>query len=342
MMSFIKISSASKMDIVLHEEPTCEKHIKIMFSVTLIPFIKTKYYKIIPGFAFLIIASSVFSPAYYRNYYLDQPEINSIDLAIGTIVYAYLSYIYLDWEKNSCFEHTSVKRQDEIISQGFYWLFMIYWLYDGVIQFNNHQEPVVLIQVGNVFMSTAWFVYFSTSSLLYYYICIKLTQRSQSINLWMKSLKRTRPLIGDFFIAYKLHHKAIKSFGRSWNFIVVMGFIILTYHIPIDICNVFIQHRYTDIAGVVVKTTGLLWYTYNICRLNDMDNKVVSYLYKHNLYSKEEMKQIEKYAIYHELGLSFYGIKINGPLIVKLGLLTINLIIPTIYALISNKIIGQE
>jgi len=40
--------------------------------------------------------------------------------------------------------------------------------------------------------------------------------------------------------------------------------------------------------------------------------------------------------------LSFYGIKINGPLIIKLALLTINLIIPTIYALISNKIIGTS
>ncbi len=330
------------MELVLRDEPTCEKHIKIMFSVTLIPFIKTKYYKIIPGLAFLIILSSVFSPAYYPNYYTYQPEINCIDLAIGSIVYSFLSYKYIDWEKNSCFEHTSVRREDEIISQIFYWLFMLYWLYYGYVQFSIHQEPIILIQVGNVFMSTAWFVYFSTSSLLYYYICIKLAQRSQSINVWMKSLKRNRPVISDFFVAYKLHHKAIKSFGRAWNFIVVMGFIILTYHIPIDITSVFIQHRYNDIPGIVVKTTGLLWYTYNICRLNDMDNKVVTYLYKHNLYSKEEMEQIEKYALYHELGLSFYGIKINGPLIIKLALLTINLIIPTIYALITNEIIGTS
>jgi hypothetical protein len=330
------------MELTLREEPSCEKHIKTMFSITLIPFVKTKYYIALPGFAFLIIASSVFSPAYYPTYYLDQPEINCIDLAIGSIVYLFLSYKYLNWEQNSCFEHTSVKKEDEIISQIFYWLFMFYWLYYGYIQFSIHNDPIILIQIGNVFMSTAWFVYFSTSSLLYYYICIKLAQRSQSINVWIKTLKRDRPLIGDFFVAYKLHHKAIKTFGRAWNFIVVMGFIILTYHIPIDIFNVVIQHKYDDIAGIVVKSLGLLWYTYNICRLNDMDNKVVSYLYKHNLYSKEEMEQIEKYAIYHELGLSFYGIKINGPLIIKLALLTINLIIPTVYALISNQIIGTS
>jgi hypothetical protein len=177
--------------------------------------------------------------------------------------------------------------------------------------------------------------------LLYYFICIKLAQRTQSINDWLKAIKRSRPSLEDFYAAYKIHHKAIKVFGRNWNFIVVMGFIILTYHIPIDLLNVLVNHKYTDVAGIIVKALGLGWYTYSICRLNDTANKVVPYLYKHGLYGTEEMAAIEKYAIYHELGLNFYGIRISGPLIIKLGLLVINLVIPTIYALISNKLIGQ-
>ena len=52
------------------------------------------------------------------------------------------------------------------------------------------------------------------------------------------------------------------------------------------------------------------------------------------------MLMIEKYTKYHELGLNFYGIKITGSLIIRIGLLFINLIIPTIYALVSNKLIG--
>jgi hypothetical protein len=313
-----------------------------MFNLTGIPLIKTRYFIYIPGLALLIISTATFSPAYYPNYYLYQPEINSIDLAIGTIVYSYLTYKYVKWEENSSFEHTSVRKQDEIISHIFYALFMFYWLYDCIIQFNNHNEKVVLIQLGNVFMSIAWFVYFSISSLLFYFICIKLAQRTQSINLWLKAIKRERPSIEEFYIKYKLHHKAIKSFGRTWNFIVLIGFIILTYHIPIDVLSVFINHSYTDITGIVIKSLGLFWYTYQICRLNDMDNKVVPYLYKHNLYSSDEMTQIEKYTTYNELGLSFYGIKINGSAIIKLFLLTVNLIIPTLYALISNKIIGLK
>ena len=321
--------------------PTCEKRITNMFTVTLIPLIKTKYYKAAPALALLIVIIAIFSPLYYPNYYLYQKEINSIDLATISVVYSYLTYIYLNWEQNSCFEHVAVSRVDEIVSLGFYGLFMSYWLYDGVILFNIHNDANPLIQAGNVYMSTAWYFYFSTSSLLYYFICIKLAQRAQSINDWLKNLKRNRPEIVEFYASYKTHQKAIKTFGRTWNFIVLMGFIILTYHIPIDVLSVLVNRRYSDVAGILVKSLGLAWYTYKICRLNDMGNKVVPYLYKHNLYTTQEMTEIEKYVLYHDIGLSFYGIKISGPLIVKLGLLLINLIIPTIYALFTNKLIGS-
>ena len=319
--------------------PTCENRITNMFTATAIPLIKSPY-KAVPLLALVGTACAVFSPFYYPNYYPQQQEIYSIDLAMGAIVYGYLSYIYMDWANNSCFEHVAVSRTDEYVSIGFYALFLAYWLYDAVHQFRGHNENNALIQVGNVYMSAAWYVYFSTSSLLYYFISIKLAQRAQSINDWLKALKRNRPALADFYASYKLHHKAIKVFGRNWNFIVLMGFIILTYHIPIDLFNIVLNRRYSDIAGILVKSLGLGWYTYKICRLNDMDNKVVPYLYKHNLYNAEEMTAIEKYALYHELGLNFYGIKINGPSIIKVGLLLLNLIIPTIYALFPNQIIG--
>lgn len=320
--------------------PTCEKHITNMFSITLIPLIKTQYYKPLPIAALLIVTGAVFSPLYYPKYYLAQREIYSIDMTTICIVYSYLSYTYLNWDRNSYFEHVVVSRLNEGISLAFYTLFMTYWLYDAIVQFSIHADNNVLIQIGNIYMSTAWYIYFSTSSLLYYFICIKLAQRTQSINDWLKTLKRTRPQITDFYGSYKIHHKAIKMFGRNWNFVVLMGFIILTYHIPIDLFNILLNHRYTDIVGIVVKTLGLGWYTYKICALNDVDSKVVPYLYKHNLYSAEEMAAIEKYALYHELGLNFYGIKISGSMIVKVGLIIINLIIPTIYALVSNQLIG--
>ena len=322
------------------QTPQCEKHITNMFSITLIPLIKTKYYKPAPLVALIFVSGAIFSPLYYPNYYSFQKETYSIDMITMCIVYSYLTYVYLNWDRNSHFEHVEVSLVNQYVSLGFYNLFMLYWLYDAIIQFVNHNDNSALIQVGNVYMASAWYIYFSTSSLLYYFICIKLAQRAQSINDWLKTLKRTRPQLAEFYAAYKIHHKAIKMFGRSWNFIVLMGFIILTYHIPIDVFNVLINRRYTDIAGIVVKALGLGWYTYKICLLNDVDSKVVPYLYKHSLYNTEEMIAIEKYALYHELGLNFYGIKVSGPLIVKVGLLFINLIIPTIYALVSNQMIG--
>jgi len=141
-------------------------------------------------------------------------------------------------------------------------------------------------------------------------------------------------------ISYKTHHKAIKIFGKNWNFLIFMGFINLTYHIPIDVISVIIHRRYKDIAGILVKSLGLAWYTYNICSINDMETKVIPYLYKHNLYTLEEIQTIEKQIVYQELGLNFYGIKINGTLILKITLLTINLVLPTIYGLVSNKLIA--
>ena len=249
-----------------------------MFSVTLIPFVTMRPYILLPITALITVIGAVFSPLFYPNYYSYHPEIYSIDMITISIIYSYLSYVYLNWEKNSCFEHVTVSRLNENISLGFYTVFMLYWSYDAFIQFSIHNENIALIQFANVYMSFAWYIYFSTSSLLYYFICIKLAQRAQSINEWLKNLKRTRPNIEEFYASYKTHHKSIKVFGRSWNFIVVMGFIILTYHIPIDLLNILINRRYTDIAGIVVKSLGLGWYTYNICRLNDMDAKIVPYI----------------------------------------------------------------
>ena len=320
--------------------PSCEKNITIMFYITLIPLINHRYLKTLPLTAATMVLGSVFCPLFYPAYYLYEADINSIDLSMIFVVYSYVLYIYLNWQTNSCFEHTSVSCMNEKTSLGFYSLFMIYWLYDTSIQFIYHQDKNILIQVGNIYMSFSWYIYFSTSSLLYYFICIKLSQRTQALNDWLKLLKRSRPQLEDFYNAYKQHHKAIKTFGRNWNFLVFMGFIILSYHIPIDLISVIINRRFLDIAGILVKSLGLAWYTYIICQLNDMDTKVISYLYKHQLYNSEEVAKIEKYASYHELGLNFYGIKINGSLIVKIGLLMINLILPVIYAIFTNKLIG--
>jgi len=302
-----------------------------MFSLTLIPLIRHPYLRILPCTLATMALGAVFCPLFYPTYYLYDPVINSIDLAMVSVVYPYITY---NCETLSSFDNKNVSIFNERVSFGFYVLFMLYWLYYTTIQFINNQGNF-LMQLGNIYMSISWYVYFSTCAFLYYFICIQLSQRTQSINDWLKSLKMNRPPLEEFYNSYKQHHKSIKTFGRNWNFLVFMGFIILSYHIPIDLISVIVNRKYIDIAGIVIKSLGLGWYTYKICELNDMDTKVISYLYKHQLYSTD-METIEKYAQYHELGLKFYGIKINGPLILKFGLLIVNLVIPTIYAVITK------
>jgi hypothetical protein len=334
------MATAEQLPATLITTPSCEIYIHNMFNFTFIPYINHRYLIVLPVSANIILIAAILSPLYYTSYYLYHPVLYSIDLSIGLIVYDYLLYLQKTWATASCFEHTQINRWNENVSLGFYSLFMLYWLYDGVIQFVNHSDNNVLIQFGNILMSTAWYIYFSVSSLLFYFICVKLEQRSTNIEIWLKSLKKKPIPIEEFYKSYKIHHSAIKKFARNWNFIIFMGFVILTYHIPIDLTNIIYNHVYTDSAGIILKSSALSWYLYNICRLNQFDNKVISYLYKHRLYSTEEMALIEKYAQYHELGLNFYGIKINGSLIIKVLLISINLILPTIYALVSNRILG--
>ena len=46
----------------------------------------------------------------------------------------------------------------------------------------------------------------------------------------------------------------------------------------------------------------------------------------------------EDYAVYRPLGLNFYGLKINTAFLVKIALVIANIVIPTLYALISNHV----
>jgi hypothetical protein len=50
------------------------------------------------------------------------------------------------------------------------------------------------------------------------------------------------------------------------------------------------------------------------------------------------MEFITKYIEYRPIGLPFYGIKINTGFFIKILLLLLNLVIPSIYALVSNNI----
>jgi type II secretory pathway component PulF len=101
----------------------------------------------------------------------------------------------------------------------FYVLFIIYWFYFLVIQFNQHRGPA-LMQLGNTLMSTAWYFFFSTAAVVYYYICVKLSQRAESLRDWLKDLKCRKPTLDEFYLEYNAHYKKAKAIAIHWNLII--------------------------------------------------------------------------------------------------------------------------
>ena len=142
----------------------------------------------------------------------------------------------------------------------------------------------------------------------------------------------------DFYNEYNKHYNIIKNFAKYWNFLIFLGFILLIAHVPIDLISVIIDKQIFDIPGIVIKKTALIWYLYCICQLNDYEDKIIPYLYKHRIYNDDQIEYISKYIKYRPLGLNFYGIKISGSFITKYFIIGINLLIPTLYALFSKKI----
>lgn len=319
----------------------CEKYIDNMYKFTLIPFLLHKY----KGIKFagiilinIILVGSTFSLLFYPSYYPTQGIVWTFDLVLGCIVYNYLLYLHTKWEIASCFEGIHVTQKVNTVSMTFYWLYMFYWLYFAVIQFNTHNDNSVLIQFGNILMLTSWYLFFSTISASYYFICIKLSQRAKSIKKWLITLKEERPSIEDFYKQYDEHYMSTLHLSNHWNLLILIGILLQSCHIPIDLLSVIYNKFYYDIFGAVVKTLSLMWYLLRICDLNEFENTLIAWLYEHRLYDHDTLKDIKIYASYRPLGLDFYGIKVNRSFLVKIGLLVLNLALPTIYAIVSSKL----
>ena len=321
--------------------PKCEKNIEHMLSITLLPLVNSKNRIIsycIPTLVNILLIGASFCLLYYPTYYPTQGEIWTTDIVLSWGTYNYMIYLFKHWDIAKCFEEVEVTKSVNYTSLIFYWLYILYWLYFTIIQFSTHNEQSVLIQLGNTLMSTAWFIFFSIMAVLYYFVCIKLSQLSLKIRSWLKSLKTRKLSLDDFYVEYNKHYKSIKDLAKYWNILIFIGTLLLTFHVPIDVISVIYKHYYYDIFGLVVKLLSLLWYVWRICDLNENESYVITYLHKHRLFSYDELKAIAKYTEYRPLGLNFYGLKVNKAFITKVLLLTLNLVIPTIYALISNKI----
>jgi hypothetical protein len=326
-----------------------DKYLKYLSKTTFISCLRSKniYIKYSTYIILnIILIGSLFSIYWYPNYYLSQPIVWTLDLTIVFITYNYLCYLFQDKNFKQSIDNYQIIAWKQNVNLFFYCAFMIYYFYFGVIQFYSHSELNVLIQLGNIYMSFAWYLFFSTISLLYYYICNRLLQRSEQIKNWLKNLKKkyknqSLRLIhedSDFYKEYNVHHSIIKNFAKYWNFLIFIGFILLIAHIPIDLIAIIYLKQLFDIPGLIIKTSALGWYLYCICQLNDNEDKIIPYLYKHRVYNDDQIEYISKYIKYRTIGLNFYGIKISGTFLTKYLIIIINLLVPTIYTLFSKDI----
>lgn len=327
--------------------PICEKNLRWMLAGTALSCFRSRYPGIrwtIPLLSNLCIAGSCFVIVWYPSYYINQAIVWTVDTVLIWIVHSYILFLQSRWDVSSCFDILEIPRWVNRITLIFYWAFIVYWAYFAGIMFSIHSSVdgskegtwYILQQLGNVYMSTAWWFFFSTAGALYYFICAKLFQRSMEIQSWLLQLKQSHPPLEEFYRMYNYHCKKIRRFGAHWNFIIFLGFILLTLHVPIDLLSIIVDKNYYDIPGAVIKGLALAWYLFCICHLNDLEGRVVSTLYKERVYSLEDIQMIEKYIEYRGIGLDFYGIRINTGFIMKVVLLVLNFIVPTAYAVLSK------
>lgn len=333
-----------------------EKYIKRTFNMTLIPTIlkiNSKYRKFIYGFVNLIYFGSLFCNLFYPSYYINQPLIWTIDLALSFIVYNIMyklkeqtNIFLLDSNTDTTFQHQKerpfvesieISKLDNLISLLFYFAYMIYWLYFAIFMLYIHREPKILIQLGNILMFGPWFLLFSTLSCLFYYICVKLIKRSKSIKQFLKDIKHNKPTLENFKNKYLFEYHKTKIFSRKWNLVIHIGLFLIVFHVLVDFITFVVKKEYYAIPGFVVKLTSLFWYINSICRLNNYDYLIIKYINKHQIIDKENIDIVSSFINSRPLGIHFYGFKINGIFITRTIIFIINFIFPIVCGLFVNN-----
>jgi hypothetical protein len=290
---------------------------------------------IVTNSIFLATASCIF---YYPEYYVNHPIPWTIHLYLIFFCYNYLYYLMRKWDVHKIEQKYNILHSHRIISLLCYSIFIAYYFYYSVIVFYIHREKSVNYQIINVVMMSGWYLFFNICASSYYFITTKLQQNAIVLYEWLKYLKNTKPDLDNFYDQYNTHYKNIRFFSKYWNKVILIGFLMLTFNLPLDYISVFYNHFYYSLPGAFIKSILLFWYIYCICCYNFYDAYIISYLYKHRIYEPDTIDKIQKYMIHRPITLDFYGFIINGKLLTKIIIIVLNLLIPTIYGIVSNGI----
>lgn len=333
------VISSRNINIELNNNITIsEKLIEYMFNICFLIKCTSKYKRfLLLTLINIIIIIGCLSPLWYPKYYLAQTSIWTSHIVLLIPCYNYVFYLRNKWNEVSLLENVKISKYIHYTSFIFYIIFMLYWAYFAGVTLYENSKYGIAFQFGNIFMSIVWYLFFSTSSALYYYTSILIIQRSITIKKQIKSLKLSNNLKDEFFSIYNNEYKKNRKLGNIWNRIIFIVFLVLLFNIPIDLIAIFFKNVLYYIPGVIIKSFGFIWYIICICKLNHMQKYTISFLHKHH-FLQNDIEEINKYSIVRPLCLNFYGIKITFEFVMKMLLIIINLIIPTIYGLFSNKI----
>ncbi len=290
---------------------------------------------IIPLITTAWIGVGACSLAWNPTYYIHQAEFWS-----AHIMLLFPAYIYLLTKRKEfyTFVGVNINKWYRWITLAFYGLFMAYWAYFCWFELYNQREDRWYEQIGNVFMSITWYIFFSVASTVYYYTAVKLLQRSETIKQHIHTLTDSTLSKFEFFRIYDQEFEINRKFGNVWNRIIQLVIFVLIINIPADALAIFVKKAWFVIPGLIMKSLGLLWYLLCICKLNYMEKYVVNYLHKHHIL-QDDYEEITRYMEVRPLGLNFYGLRITYEALMKVLFFGVNLLVPTLYGLFSNQII---
>jgi hypothetical protein len=292
----------------------------------------------IPLLTNLILLISSISTIIYPDYYEDESFSWTVYFTIMLICYNYLFYLVTNWNIQKHYVERNIQSSKRKISYSFYYMFISFIIYYSLYYYYYNINKYT--HIINYISYIGIYLFFTTCGACYYFVTTKLIQKGNLLHKWLHELKLRKPPLEEFYNQYNKHYKKIKLFAKYWNILIFLGFIMLTFNLPLDIISVIYYNKYYNIGSIIFKTILLIWYTYSICYYNFYNKYIPSYLYKNRIYNQYAIKGIEKYMTYRPIALNFYGFTISGHLIIKSLVLLFNFVLPTLYGLISNKLLS--
>ncbi len=290
--------------------------------------------RIVPTIAFLSTGVGAFSLLWNPTYYLLQPVFWSAHIMMMVPAFLYL------WRKRQllhAYVGIPIQPSYRWITLIFYGFYMLYWAYFSYLEISERHADPWYKQIGHVFMSFVWYIFFAASSAIYYYTATLLLQRTAALKQHVHAITE-QTTKEAFFTAYEAEYEANRRIANSWNLIILLVILVLTLNLPADLLGILVNGKFITIPGLIIKSMGLVWYLLTICKLNYMETYVLNYLQKHHIL-QDSYEEITRYMEVRRLGLNFFGLRITYELLMKVAILGLNVVLPILYGLFSEHIL---